>query len=241
MDGYDVSGYVRSWGTLGNEHTQVGEPAVSDALNGFLQGLATNVPGPITSMMDNTTSGFFDKFKAANEIVVLSVALGIRAVPASGDPVYAGEFELKNFLASGDEDIAINAEFTGSARATTLVYPNPWGNVIHAKGAETGVNSSTSDHDHGAQTTFGGYMVYHLFTSNGTCTLKVQDASTDLDGSYSDLLTSGELADASATPLSGVKALATTATVERYTRWQLSLNTATTATFFISFHRGKTI
>lgn len=238
MDGYDVSGYVRSWGSLTNEHAQVGEPAVGDALNGFLPGLATNVPGPISSMMDNTTSGFHDKFKAANEIVVVSVAIGDKAIPASGDPVYAGEFELKNYLASGDEDIAISAEFTGSARATTLLYPNPWGNVTHALSAETGANSSTADHDHGASSAFGGYMAYHMTTSDGAVTIKVQDAATNSDGSFSDLLTSGSI-DASGTPKTAIVPLAVTATVERYTRWQLALGGSGTATFFISFHRGK--
>jgi hypothetical protein len=240
MDAIDVSGYVRDYGTLMHEVDQVGEPALDDALHGFLPGHANNNLGPFTSMMDNTSSGMFDTFKNANEIVVASIALGIRAAPASGDPVYAGEFELKNFLFTIDADTAVSAEFNGSTRATSLLYPNPWGNVIHAKAAKTAANTGTSDHDSGAQSTFGGYMVYHLFTSNGTCTLKVQDASTNTNPSFSDLLTSGVI-DASATPAAAFVALATTATVERYTRWQLLLGTATTATFFISFHRGKAV
>lgn len=236
-DGYDISGYVRNWGSLGAEFAAVGEPAVSDALHGFLPGRATPVLGSYTALLDNTSNGLHDKFSGANEMVTASVAIGMGAVPASGDPVFAYDMEMTSYVASLGDDIAINCNFSGSTRATTLIYPPLWGNVIHALGAETGANSTTSDHDHGAQTTLGGYMVYHLTTSNGTCTLKVQDASADNDGSYSDLLSSGSI-DASSTPAAAVVALGRTATVERYTRWQLALGTATTATFFISFHRA---
>ncbi|MBW2674611.1 MAG: hypothetical protein JRD89_14570, partial [Deltaproteobacteria bacterium] len=87
------------------------------------------------------------------------------------------------------------------------------------------------------QTTTGGYMVYHAFASNGTATLKTQDASVDSDGDYGDLLTSGVI-DPSAAPKYGVVELGVLATVKQFTRWQIVLGTATTVTFVLSFHRG---
>ena len=81
-------------------------------------------------------------------------------------------------------------------------------------------------------------MIYQLFSSDGTVTLKTQDASTDSNPSFGDLLTSGSL-DASAIPVAGIVALSKTATVERYTRWQIVLGTATTCTFALMFVRGR--
>ena len=42
----------------------------------------------------------------------------------------------------------------------------------------------------------------------------------------------------SVTPASGMVAISTTATVRRYLRWQISLGTATTATFALAFIRN---
>jgi hypothetical protein len=71
-------------------------------------------------------------------------------------------------------------------------------------------------------------------------TLKVQDAATNSNGSFSDLsgATSGSIT-AAVTPQSGMVALGTTATVRRYLRWQLVFGTATTCSFTAAFIRNN--
>lgn len=237
MDGYDVSGYTRNWGSAGCAFAEIGEPNLDEDVGGILPGQATISFGPLSAILNNVSDGLHDKLSGQATRTV-TMAIGFDGAPAEGDPVFAGEFEQLSYKGDIGEDVPISIDFAQSVEGTTLRYAKPFGYLIHANGAETGANSAdASDHDHGAQTTAGGFMVYHLLSSNGTCTLKVQDADTEANGSYSDLLSSGEI-DASSAPQHGLVALAEDATVERYTRWQLSLNSATTATFVISFHRG---
>ena len=79
--------------------------------------------------------------------------------------------------------------------------------------------------------------MYQVFSGDGTASIKVQDASTNSDVSFADLLSSGSVNFS--TPKSGIVALAKTATVKRYVRWQIALGTATTVTFALAFVRGN--
>jgi hypothetical protein len=119
--------------------------------------------------------------------------------------------------------------------AGNLNYARPWGVLLHAKAARTAANTATGL-DQLAQTLKGGFMMYHVFAGNGTAAVKVQHADTNLNGSFADLLTSGVID--CATPKSGIVQLSKSATVERYTRWQIALGTATTVTFAIAFNRN---
>lgn len=237
IEGYDMSGYTRNWGSLVQEFAAVGEDAMLDeAVKGVLPGQAALSVGPISSVMDNTTAGMHATFNGSGTRLV-TVALGFDGVPAPGDPVFAAEFEQLGYKGDVGEDVPVTLNFAPSAAAATLLYDNVWGVLLHESSAETAANDQAADHDHGASTALGGYMAYHLLSSDGTCTLKVQDADANLDGSFSDLTSSGEI-DASVTPVAAIVALGKTATVERYIRWQIALGTATTATFVISFHRA---
>jgi hypothetical protein len=111
--------------------------------------------------------------------------------------------------------------------------------VLHPLGAETAA-STAAGIDDTAASSLGGIMVYHLMSSDGTLTIKVQEGAGNTDGDFADLsgATSGSI-DASVTPVSGMVALSTTAAVKRYLRWQIALDTATTATFFVAFIRNN--
>lgn len=242
-DGYDLSGYIRTLGQLGAEFDAPSDAALSDEVKSALAGQAVISAGEFNGFFDNTdTVGLHAHASGAGVKRTLMVAIGIQAEPAQGDPAFAGEFEQLGYKAVPDAGFVVaNIPFgKASAIAAALAYDNPWGVLLHAKAAKTAVNSSIGVDDWGAATAFGGFMCYHLFTSNGTVTLKVQDAATNLDGSFADLsgATSGSI-DASVTPKYGIVALGRTADVRRYLRWQLVLGTATTATFALSFHRAK--
>jgi hypothetical protein len=83
-------------------------------------------------------------------------------------------------------------------------------------------------------------FAYHIFSSDGTVTVKCQHASANNDGSFADLTgaTSGSV-DATSTPQHGLAALSTSLTVNRYLRWQISLGTATTVTFAAALIRNN--
>lgn len=237
--GYDLTGYSRTFGpltwSLGEEDATV----LSDPVKNALAGQAMINIGTINAVLDNTTGTSHDLLNTVTERVIL-LPIGIRATPAAGDPAFMGTFLQKDHMteATTGTAVTISAPFSGwSNNASSLLYGNPWGVLLHAKGAETTVNSSTGIDDRGASSAKGGYMVYQCFSSNGTVTLKTQDASTNVSGSFADLVSSGSI-NASVTPVAGMVALSPTATVNRYLRWQIVLGTATTVTFAIGFVRA---
>lgn len=236
ISGYDMSGYGFNIGPLSSVYEEVGETAFTDGVHGKLNGVCTNSIGTLNTVFDNTASVGPHVVLSSVGNRIVTVAIGDVNAPAAGDPTFNGEFEQTGYLANGEGMVTATIPFAPSARATSLLYDRPWGVLIHPSGAETGANTDTSDHDFGAQTTYGGYGVFHMISSNGTATLSIQDADTDENGSYSELIAADE-ADASSSPQSQIVALATNATVERYIRWQLALNSATTVTFVISFIR----
>lgn len=237
MDGYDVSGYARSIGALDWTFDEANLTAISDSIKGYLPAMCNISPSSINANLDNTAGGLHETFALPGSRIV-TIALGIRATPTAGDPVYVGRFQQKDYLASEDAGaMVVNMNFDGWDAANPAVYDCPWGILAHAAGAETAVNSATGV-DGLAASAFGGYMVYQVLAGNGTATLKMQDAATNLNASFADLsgATSGVI-DCT-TPKAGLIALSRTATVRQFTRWQIVLGTATTVTFALAFVRG---
>ncbi len=240
VDGRDLSGFMVSPGPLSSVYSQVGGAHLSDPIKGFLPGRVTNQVGSITGMFDSSSGGVHELSATLNPEVVrtVMVALGIQAIPAVGDPVFAGDFNHIDYItAPGDEEIAFTAMVGPSIPATTMLYPNPWGLLALEKSTKTGVNSAVATIDFEAQTAFGGYACFHLISSDGTVTLKIQDSASNIDGNFADLLSSGVI-DASVTPVGKIVQLALASTVERYIRWQLTLGDATTLVAAMSFHRA---
>lgn len=234
-DGFDQSGFLLDVGSLSSVYAQVGGAHLSDEVKGFLPGQAENSIGPVNMMFDNSSDGFHELEK--DSVMAAMAVIGIRSEPIVGDAAFAGDFLLLDYIASIGEEVAATAVFAPSTLATTLLYDNPWGLLALEKSTKTAANSAVGTIDHEASTDFGGFACFQLFSSNGTATLKIQDADTNSDGSFGDLLSSGVI-DASATPVGSIVALGKTATVERYIRWQLTLGTATTVTMAMSFHRA---
>lgn len=238
MDGVDLSGYARTVGSLGWEYEFQPARAFNDACLNVIAGVPTISASGHSAFLDNDAAGEFvlAKTVATRNYVI---AYGTNAVAVAGDPMFAWQFEQGNYKAEGGNGfVGVTVELGSASYASTLTYGKPWGYVLHAKGAETAVNTAVGLDDFGAASALGGVFVYQLFSSNGTITLKAQDAATNTNPSFADLsgATSGSI-DASATPKSGMIALSTTAAVRRYTRWQIVLGTATTATFALGFIR----
>lgn len=240
IDGYDLTGYARNAGVLGCEYEAADVTTIADSVKGYYANALTVSLGPFNGLLDNTAStGLHVIASGAGVSRVLMFPFGIRAAPAQGDPVFTFKAEQTGYTANDDGGaIAVNIPFKAADGASILAY-RPWGVMLHAKGAETAVNTAIGVDDYGAATTAGGAFAYQCFTSNGTVTLKAQDAAVNADGSFSDIsgATSGSI-NGSVTPVAGIVALSPTATVRRYLRWQLVFGTATTVTFAAAFIRG---
>lgn len=244
VEGRDMSGYARTVGEIGTSFDAVmpDPPPLTDTVKGVELGQATAVIGPINANLDDTTDGMHKSFSGNDgNVVDILFARGGLAAPAIGAITFAVQSVQAGYQATrldAGSMVAINMTLSPwTTQGASLLYDNFWGVLLAHNTARTAVNSGTSGHDYGAQTTKGGWAMFQLLSSNGTVTLSVQDSSTDVDGNFSGLISSGSL-DASSSPKSAVVALAKTATVERYTRWQLAFGTASTATFLIAFNRA---
>jgi hypothetical protein len=191
--------------------------------------------GPINAFLDNDAAGLFvlaGSGTANQGTRNIMIPIGANAAPVAGDNFFAWQFEQTSYtVEQGSGFVGVNIPLGGASYASKLTYKKPWGIVNHAKSAETAVNTAIGQ-DGGASSALGGVFVYHIFSSNGTVTVKAQDAATNTNPSFSDLsgATSGSV-DATSAPKHGMIALGTTATVRQFTRWQIVLGTATTVTF----------
>ena len=247
IDGYDMSGYARSVGPLTQTYEEGTDDALSLSVKRTWPGQASVGIGTVNALFDNTaTSGIHAVLGTAGGTRTVLVAMGMEAAPVDNVPCFGGKFIQSDYVSAPSETpVALTLTFNSTSATTeTSLYSNPWGVLLHASAAATGANTATG-HDGAAQSLVGGFMVYHVTTAAGTgditATFKVQDADTNSDGSFSDLLTSGVINCGSsgvAVPTSGIVALAPTATVERYTRWQIVLGTASSVTFTLGFFRN---
>lgn len=241
MDGYDMSGYIRSLDALGWEYDDEGEAALSDSIMNSLPGQCTVSIGALNAFLDNTaTSGLHVIANGAGVERTVLIAKGMGAAPAAGDPTFCGQFTQMGYeKAEGGGTVGVTIPFgLWSNTADANTYDQPWGKLLHAYGAETAANSTTgAGINNGAASTAGGYLVFMGFAGDGTATISIDDSADD--SSYSALsgATSGEL-DFSSVQF-GIVALGKTATVKQYLRWQLALNTANTVTFALAFVRGR--
>lgn len=242
VDGYDLSGYARDWASLGCTFDEGVDDALSLEVKATILGQASVSVGPVNSLFDNTaTTGVHVAMEPKVQTLCdVMIPIGIQAAPANNDPVFAAQLEMTGYQASNANPVGLTMPFKQSARADNMLYARPWGALLHSLAAATAANTSTGL-DQTAQTTKGGWMMYQITAAAGsgakTATIKVQDAGTNSDGSFSDLLSSGVINCAAG--VSGVVALAPTATVNRYVRWQITLGTATSVTFALAWIRGN--
>lgn len=237
---YDLSGDATSVGTLGIEFESQDIKVLNSEVVGAMLGRPTFSLGPINSILTTGAAGVgtFDKQAILQgTLQTMLIAWGMREAPTYGSIAFMGQFHLKSLMGL-DTDVthSLSASYSPTTPAG-LNYVNAWGRVTHPLAAETAANTGTTNVvDGGAATTAGGYLVYVLTSINaGTVAISIDDSA---DGtSYSALsgATSGALSAVGA----GLVQLGTTATVRRYTRWQIALaGGASAVTFAIGFVRG---
>jgi hypothetical protein len=216
---------------------------MSDAVEGALPGMPKITLGTLNAIFDNTaTSGLHVVASGAGVDRLVTVARGIRAAPAAGDPCFTCYAVQDNYLATEEGGAAFaTIKFGQVAEDQVIAFAKAWGPLLHPKGTETAANTATGvdDLSVGTTSTNGGFFWWHLLSSDGTVTLKAQNAATNSDGSFSDITgaTSGSIT-AAVSPKFGWSATAAGLTVTRYLRPQLALGTATTLVYVSGFVRG---
>ena len=243
VDGYDMSGYTRSFGPLSVEFEEHAQAALSDDIINVLPGQATIGMGTLNGIFDNTaTSGLHVIMSGSTGIRTVMLPIGMRAAPVAGDEVFCGQFDQTGYQEEGDGLLTVTIPFAPTDnQSASKLYSQAWGKLLHANSAETAANSTASAGiNNGAATALGGFMMYQVFSGaggDGTATISIDDSANDTDYSALSGATTGEL-DMSVVR-AGIVALGATADVRQYLRWQLALNGATTVTFALAFVRGN--
>lgn len=248
IDGFDVSGSGRNIGPLGVTYEEADLTAqMSDAVRGFMRGRGMVNVGIFNAVFDNTaTTGLHAVLQTAGGARTVLVAQGQIAAPAEGDVVFGGTFMQGAYLPEDDGGaLVVSIPFTGWAvDAATLAYTNPWGLLLHKNEARTsgdGVNAANSgiSNPEGGATALGGYFLYEVLAGSGgdgTATLSVDDSANNSDWVALSGATSGEIDCRNRQ--AGIVALATSATVREYLRWQIAFNGATEVTWVAAFMRA---
>lgn len=246
-NGKDLSGHSRSIGPLDwSFEVGIDNPLNASVIGNWL-GQATISPGTLNALFDNTAdSGSYTVLEPTNGTIrTIMIPVGIQAAPAQGDPVFCGQFMQDDFNSTpGDTPAGITVKYSPTAStSTSLVYANPWGILLHPYGAETAANTAVGVDNYPLSSdgsTDGGYMLYEYFSGDGvppyTGTIKVQHADTNENADFTDLVSTGAINFS--TPMGGVVALATTAAVKRYLRWQFTPDSLTTCAFTLAFVRN---
>lgn len=239
MDGLDLSGDASGIGELEWSYEDTPEGALSWAIKGCLPGQPTIKAGAINGYL-NSTAGAIHGLAAGEGVErTLMVALGIRADPALGDPLWIGKFQQGAYK-SGEGKGLVPVTVPLSLQAPgSMVYDIPWGVLLFPKSTQTGAYTG-SGVDQAASTAYGGYLAYQVFSLDaGTVTLSVQDSADGSTYAAVSGLTTSAIAAASA-PCGGIINLAKTVTVRRYVRPQIALaGGATTAVVALGFVRGR--
>jgi len=243
VDGLDISGVARQVGGYGVKFTDALDAAYADNVQNTLLGRGKMNCGPINAFLSPAAAptGLHELASSGIGTRHVMIAQGILGEPTQGDPCFAWIFEQGGYeVAQSADFVAVNVTLPDASAGGILSYAKPFGFLLHGKVAETAVNTSAGVDDNGASASaLGGIFAWQLFSSDGTVTLKAQDATaSNLNASFADIsgATSGSI-DATTTPQSGMVALGSTAAVRKYIRWQLVFGTATTATFACMFIR----
>ena len=246
VDGYDMSGYSRSIGPLLWEFEPMGMTAFQDSSNGYLPNTPTISPGALNVVMENDSDGTAAHgiLSTQNDDRVVLVALGDRAAPVAGDPAFMGEFLQLGYTADDDGGAMVaNVPFGPWEGASLINYGQPWGTLAHPLSAADSDGSDSDDFIDGGSsdaTAYGGYMIWHVTAGNGTATITMEHCATETDSDAAAIggLTTGEI-DCAVRQTGVAVTTAKTTSINQYTRWQISMNTASTVTFALGFVRGR--
>lgn len=240
VDGLDMSGYSRSFGPLACTFEEGMDDSIDKDVKAVTLGNATVGMGTLNGIYDNTAStGIHAHLQTAGVERTVLIGIGIQTPPVNNDIAFMGTFNQNGYEVGGsDNPVTVSIPFANTSYgADNLYYARPWGTLLHALAAETAANTAVGL-DQAAGTTAGGYMCYQVTAGDGTATLKVQHSTTtNLDGSFGDLLSSGSV-DFTGGGKFGIVQLAPTATVGQFVRFQIALGTANSVTFALAFVRG---
>jgi len=238
VGGYDLSGDLRTFGTLDNSYEAADLTGVSEAARNFAaaDSRQVGVQGVQVLMNDTASTGAFTLLQDADAASLLTIAMGGGGEPAAGDPSYhIPTRQMMDMVTMDGSSGILQADFRQDQLQYDISFDSAFGAVLQGPSSISASITAGSSFsiDFGAQQSgvTGWSAVLHvLSTSSGDYAITVQDSADD--SAYSTIGTFA--ADASAI----TSELQTgTDTVERYVSIN-AVRTAGTITMMLTFVRN---
>ena len=130
-DGYDLSGFVRTFGPVAWDYDEDIGAALTDECKSAQFGQPQISIGTLNTYLDPVSNGAHDVFKSRAERVVM-IPIGDRAAPAAGVPVFGGKFGQAGYKGlEGDISVVATIPFGGWSNEGLSDYDQPWGRLLH--------------------------------------------------------------------------------------------------------------
>ena len=240
VGGANLSGDVRSVGSLGLTYAMAETSGLEADLVEHLPGMADAAFGPLQALFNDTPAAVGPVRPGSHIILnvqgepLCSAFIGLGAAPIVGVPAYSQATLQTSYTVTGatGDAVVVNADFTTRANSGNLAA---WGNAL-AVGVSTAVTVNLDSHDNGAQTTGGATAVLHITQSAGAMgandwAIEIEDSAnnTDFDviGTF---LSDGSTATAESLAIAG--------TIRRYTRAVLTKTAGTDLICWINLIRN---
>jgi hypothetical protein len=172
VDGYDLSGDMRSINSIGVTFEQADATGWSNGTKQWLNGQGTVMLDGLTALFNNTetdtgpvTAGAHTVLNGETELNA-SVFMGIRSAPEIGNPAFGSPFTQGAYTMSGggNDPVMVNASYYGSA--TQSLDSAVWGVTLAAGTALSGTTNHTSVD--GLASSANGWIAYlHIPQTTG--------------------------------------------------------------------------
>lgn len=125
----DITASISSIGNIGLNYDQADVTAINDSVMQYLAGRGDadiQFSGPFNNTATTGAHTVFTGLNGANTAATLTVQIGIRAAPTTGDPEFEGEFVVTSYLLGGDMN---NLTWTGTLKPAFGASAPAWGTV----------------------------------------------------------------------------------------------------------------
>lgn len=101
----DVSASVSNISSIGLDHPESDVTAFSDGIVNFTMGTPTadlELSGPLNNTATTGAHSVFAPLNGNDTAYTLTIQIGIRAAPTTGDPEFEGAYKVKSYTVGGD-------------------------------------------------------------------------------------------------------------------------------------------
>jgi hypothetical protein len=211
VDGTDLSGDVRSVGSVGIEYDNIDVTGWSNGVVNFTLGNASTGISAFDAVFSNTAlTGSHTELSVQEEYLV-SLLIGIRAAPAVGDPCYSAPLLQTAYTVDGSNEVAVSAAFEGPGQEQTKPL-RVFGTVLSPESNALIATTNGASADAGAGTSNGALGYLHVLVSDGgSWSFRIEHSPND--STWATLATFSSNGSAPAGEQASV-----IGTVDRYTR-----------------------